>query len=482
MKSRFLLATAFVAGSLGSTTPISAQTKPIALSRGEVQKAAQQHPQIVEEFGGTVDAKLGDYVRGVGQRVAGQTGVQGGAQSYTITTLNSPVLNAFAVPGGYVYVTRQLLAIMNDEAELASVIGHEMGHVAAKHGQKRNTTSQLGSLGAGLLGAFTGSELVGQLAGQVAQTYILSYSRSQENEADKLGLRYISGASYDPFATPRLLGTLGASTDLDDRINGRDQRSVPSWTRSHPLSADRVRKTEALAQAVPAGGARETDRDRYLAAIEGMVYDDDPRQGVIDGQNFLHPRLGLKFTAPTGFGIQNGASEVTVSGNAGQAQFSGGTASNNLDAYIGQVYRELAGGQRQIEYRSHQTTVNGIPAAYSTVTAQTQKGQVDVSVFAYQWDASRTYHFLTMTQAGSGLGPFQSMVGSVTKLSQSETAAIKPRVIHVITVQAGDTVQKLADQMAYRDYKLERFLTLNALKSDSQLMPGDKVKLVVYAQ
>ena len=479
MKTRLLLAIAIAMAGMGAA-PLVAQTKPIALSRGEVQKAAQQHSQIVEEFGGPADAKLSAYVARVGQRVAAQTGVQGGAQAYTVTTLNSPVLNAFAVPGGYVYVTRQLLAIMNDEAELASVIGHEMGHVAAKHGQRRQSTSRLGSLGAILIGAVTGSDLATQLASQAAQTYVLSYSRGQETQADKLGLRYIAAAGYDPFATPRLLSELGAASDLDDRLNGRDQRSTPGWTRTHPLSADRVRKTAALASTMPAAGQRETDRDRFLAAIEGMIYEDDPAQGIIDGQQFLHPGLGLKFTAPRGFGIENGSDAVTISGNGGQAQFSTGTSNGNLDRYIGEVFRSLTGNGRQIDYRTYETNVSGIPAAYSTVTAQTQSGQVDVTVFAYRWDAQRAYHFLTLTHAGSGLGPFREMVGTVARLSPAEAAAVRPRIIHVVQVKPGDTIQALADRMAYRDYKLERFLTLNALKTDSQLTPGQKVKLVVF--
>jgi predicted Zn-dependent protease len=469
----------------GGTAPAAyAQSTASAtrsLSKTSVQQAAQQHPQVVDEFGGTVDARLNDYVANIGRKVATQTNVTGGGSAYTFTTLNSPVLNAFAVPGGYVYVTRQLIGIMNDEAELASVLGHEMGHVAAHHGQQRQTRSTIGSLGALLVGVVTGSQAATQLFGQAAQTYLLSYSRSQENEADKLGERYIAGAGYDPYGAPRMLASLGASTALDDRINGRNQRAVPGWASTHPLSAERVKKTNAQAATLTSPRATYRNRDQFLAAIDGMIFDDDPKQGVIDGRRFLHPVLGLKFTAPEGYAMQNGAKAVTIAGSGGQAQFSGGGAASNLDSYINQVFRALAGSQGQLNLSEpRRTNVNGMPAAYVTTRASTQQSQVDVTVFAYQWDNSRAYHFITITPAGSGLGSFSSMVQSLTRLSSGEAAAIRPRILDVIAVRSGDTVQSLAGRMAYNDYRLERFLTLNGLAPNAQFTPGQKVKIIVY--
>ena len=137
-------------------------------------------------------------MRSVGQRIAAQSGMAARPGDYTVTLLNSNVNNAFAVPGGYVYVTRQLVALMNNEAELAFVMGHEVGHVAARHSTKRQTRSGLAGLGAALLGAVTGSDVIGRLAGTGAQLYSLGYSRSQENEADSLGVRYLAKAGYDP--------------------------------------------------------------------------------------------------------------------------------------------------------------------------------------------------------------------------------------------------------------------------------------------
>jgi predicted Zn-dependent protease len=453
-----------------------------AIAPGAAQQAAQQHPAILQEFGGAETGARGAYVTEVGRKIAAQSGIQGGGTGvYTFTTLNSPVMNAFAVPGGYIYITRQLLGLMNDEAELASVLGHEVGHVAADHSKGRQNRGILSQIGAVLVGIATGSGELAQLASQVGQGLFLSYSRSQEFEADDLGIRYMAAAGYDPNAAASLLASLGASTALDARVQGRDdERSTPSWARTHPLSADRVQRATRQAQATGAAGRGIRNRDTFLDRVDGVMVDDDPKQGVIEGRNFLHPDLRLRFTVPAGYGMQNGTNAVSIVGQQGQAQFSGGQAST-LDAYIGQVFRAVGGTQTQISYPQPQSTrVNGIPAAYSTARVATQQGQVDLSVFAYQWDTDSFYHFVTITPAGSGLGPFSAMVQSVGRLSQAEAAAIRPRVIDVVTVARGDTVEGLAARMAYSDYKTDRFRVLNGLSANAAVQPGQKVKIVVF--
>ena len=452
-----------------------------SISASDKRTGAQAHPQLLQEFGGAYSGPQAAYVTSVGRRVAMQSGLSNSQQDFTITLLNSPVNNAFAIPGGYVYVTRQLLALMNDEAELASVLGHEVGHVAARHSSKRNTRSTLGSLGSLLVGVLTGSSELMQVAGQAAQLYTLSYSRSQEYQADDLGIRYLAGAGYDPMAAADMLASLDAQSTLDARAAGRDQRSVPSWANSHPNTPDRVARARKKANETRATGGNR-NRDAFLAALNGVIYDDDPKQGIIDGATFRHPDLKFQFQAPSGFAMQNSPSAVLVSGSGGQAQFGGGTLSGGLDAYIGKVFQGLAGNQGQIQYSEPQkTTVNGLEAASSTARANTQSGQVDVTVTAYQFGPGTAYHFVTIAPAGSGLGPFRSMIQSVRRLSDSEVAQIRGRKVEVVTVKAGDTSRSLSTRMAYGDYQLERFLTLNALAANDALRPGDKVKLVVYA-
>ena len=485
MRGKFIL---MVASAL-VVVPASAQvTQQRYLNQRDVQEAVKQHPAVIAEFGGAETGPRAAYVETVGRRVASFSGTANAGQAYRFTTLNSAVENAFAVPGGFVYITRQLMGIMNDEAELAFVVGHETGHIAANHAQARKSAAQnnsiLGVLGA-VLGAVVGNNAFGGLISQSAQQFsklrTLSFSRNQEYQADVLGIRYIAQAGYDPNAGATMLAQLARSTALETRIQGDANRSTPEWASSHPLSQNRVTQASQTARQTGRVGNGVRNRDAFLAQLDGVMVDDDPAQGVIEGRSFMHPDLRLQFMVPTGYLMQNGTNAVTIQGTAGQAQFSGGRFNGDMQAYVGQVIQQLTRGQAQIQLGPvQQTQVNGIPATYVTGRANTSSGAVDVSVFAYQWDRDTAYHFVALTRAGEGLTPFASMVNSLRRISNAEAAAIRPRVINVVAVKRGDTMQSLAGRMAYRDFQMDRFLALNGLAGGSRLLPGQKVKLVVY--
>ena len=459
--------------------PADAQSGARSMSQSERAEGARAHPQLLQEFGGAYSAPQAAYVTTVGRKIAVQSGLANAPADYTITLLNSPVMNAFAIPGGYVYVTRQLLALMNDEAELASVLGHEVGHVAARHAQKRNTRSTISSIGSVLLGVLTGSSELAQVAGQASQLYVLSYSRSQEYQADDLGISYLKRAGYDPNAAADMLDALGRGSALDTKLSGQDaEKGVPGWARTHPLTADRV----ARARREAGSGKGLRNRDAFLNAIDGTLYDDDPKQGVVDGRTFRHPALKLQFTAPAGFAIANGTSAVSIQGNGGKAQFGGGLlGGGGLEAHLDKVFQAVGGSQ--VNYsQPRRSTINGLEALMATARANTQSGPVDVTVTAYRWSADQAFHFVMITPAGSGVGPFAGTIDSFRRLSDAEAASIRPRVIDVVTVKPGDTVASLAGRMAYSDYKTERFLTLNALEAGRALKPGERVKLIVYGR
>ena len=458
------------------------------LNPRDVQEAARQHPEVVEEFGGAETGPRAAYVESVGRRVAAYSGTANAGQVYRFTTLNSAVENAFAVPGGYVYITRQLMGIMNDEAELAFVVGHETGHIAANHHQRRRSAQRSsaiwGVLGA-ILGAAVGNNAFGGLISQSAQQFskmrLLSFSRDQEYQADVLGIRYITAAGYDPNGGATMLGQLTRTAALEARVQGDRNRSTPEWASTHPLSENRMAQAGQIARQTGRAGQGVRNRDAFLAQVEGMMVDDDPAQGVIEGRSFSHPDLRLQFFVPTGYLMQNGTRAVTIQGSGGQAQFSGGRYAGSIDNYIGQVLQRLTGGRVPLALGpTRRTMINGIPATFVTGRANTSSGAVDVSVFAYQWDTNTIYHFVMLTQAGQGIGPFTPMVDSLRRITPTEAAAIRPKVIDVVTVQRGDTVQSLASRMAYRDFQLDRFLTLNGLATNSRLVPGQKVKIVVY--
>jgi predicted Zn-dependent protease len=482
MKRLLLIGVAAIA--IGAKAPKALPSaKPITAS--DRTAGAQAHPQILEEFGGVYESKQAAYVTKVGRRIALQSGLSNAEGDFTISLLNSPVNNAFAVPGGYVYVTRQLLALMNSEAELASVLGHEVGHVAARHSKQREKRARLGGFGA-ILATVAGSVLLGdtgaklgqQLGGTLAQSYVLGFSRDQEYEADDLGVSYLARTGYDPFAASSMLASLAAQTSLDTRAQGQKEQSLPSWQRTHPDPASRVTRAANRAQGTSASG-KERNRDEFLAVIDGMIYGDDPKQGIVDGQNFSHPDLRLSFSAPGGYAMSNGSRAVTVRGSGGQAQFSGAPYNGDMNSYIGQIFKSVGGANNTINYGNiSRTTVNGIAAATASASVNAQSGPVVVTVFAYEFAANTAYHFLTITPSNSN--PFGSMFDSVRRLSSQEASGIKPRRISVVTVKSKDTISSLAERMAYRDLQIERFLTLNALSSNATLTPGQKVKLVVY--
>ncbi|MCY7338722.1 MAG: LysM peptidoglycan-binding domain-containing protein, partial [Sphingomonas bacterium] len=274
---------------------------------------------------------------------------------------------------------------------------------------------------------------------------------------------------------------LGRASALEARVQGRDSRSTPEWASTHPLSENRTRQAAATAQQTGKAGRGLRNRDAFLAQLDGIYVDDDPAQGVIDGRSFTHPDLRLQFIVPTGYRMQNSTRAVTIAGSAGQAQFSTGRFDGNFGNYIDRVLYELTEGKTQVARGPLQrTTVNGLQAAYMTGRATTSSGAVDVSVMAYQFDANTVYHFVILTKAGQGMEPFGSMLNSLRRITSAEATAIRPRIIDVVTVKRGDTANSLANRMAYRDYRLERFLSLNGLSSARGVVPGQKVKLVVY--
>jgi predicted Zn-dependent protease len=463
-------------------TPAAAQ-RAHYLDPRDVAEAQKENAQIVEELGGAETGPRAAYVESVGRRVGAYSGVANAGQALHFTTLNSAVENAFSVPGGYVYITRQLMGIMGDESQLAFALGHEVGHIAANHAHQREeyaAQNPLGVLGR-ILGAVFGDRFMGSILQVRAKLQQLSFSREQEYEADTLGLRYMIAAGYDPAGAAQLLSALSRTTALEARVQGRTNRQTPEWASTHPLSENRMQRALQEARATGRLGTGLHNRDVFLNQLEGVYVDDDPAQGVIDGPVFTHPDLRIQFRVPTGYLMSNGTFAVTVSGSAGKAQFSGGRYNGSLDNYILRVFEQLTRGQVELAIpQPRRTTINGMPAAYTTAHVRTDSGLIDVSVMAYQWDPQHIYHFVMLTQGGTGIGPFTPMVNSLRRITQAEAAAIRPRIIHVVTVKPGDTLQSLASRMAYRDFKLDRFLVMNGLTANSRLAPGQRVKLVIY--
>lgn len=480
-----ILASSACGGGAASAQAVAKPEPVQAISAKDKAEGAKAHPQLLEEFGGAESGAQAAYVESIGKNIAVQSGLSNARGDFTVTLLNSPVNNAFAIPGGYIYVTRQLVALMNNEAELAGVLGHEVGHVAARHAARRQSAATkntiFGVLGAVLTGAVLGNSEIGQVLQrgilQGSQLLTLRYSRGQETESDNLGIDYLRRAGYDPRAMSTVLQSLANQNALDARLMGSSNQ-VPAWASTHPDPASRVRAALSRAGNNASG---VTNRDTFLTRIAGMTYGDDPKQGVVEGRRFTHPDLKLTYDAPNGFYMMNGTRAVSINGQAGRGEFSTAPFSGDLDAYVRAAFAGLTeGNQQRIDPgQVNRTTVNGLPAAYATVRVNNGNGMVDVTVFAYQFGPNQAFHFLTLTQAG-GAGVFDPMYRSMRRISAAEATAIKPRKLVVVTAKAGDSVQSLASRMAFADAPLDRFLVLNGLTSQSRIVPGKKIKLVTY--
>ena len=477
MRKKFVMLTA----ALLAFAPAAAQ--PLRyLNPQDVAEAQRENAELIQMLGGAETGPRATYVQAVGRRVGNQSGIANAGQSLHFTTLNSAVENAFSVPGGYVYVTRQLMALMDDESELAFALGHEVGHIAANHAHAREEYASRNPLGVfgQIIGAIFGSGVSDVLTAR-SKLDLLSFSRDQEYQADTLGLRYMIGAGYDPAGAADMLAALTRQSAIEARVQGRSNRQTPEWASTHPLSENRMQRALGEGRATGRLGTGARNRDQFLSALEGLYVDDDPAQGVIEGPTFTHPDLRIQFTVPQGYLMSNGTDAVTISGSAGKAQFRGGQFSGNLDNVVLLAFRQLTGGQANFPVPPPQhVTINGMPAAVTTAQVNTTSGVVDASVAAYQWDSRRVYYFVMITPGGYGVRPFVTLINSLRRITPAEAAAIRPRVIHIETVRPGDTIQSLSSRMAYRDFKLERFLSLNGLSASSPLVPGRKVKLVVY--
>nr|WP_244561944.1 M48 family metalloprotease [Mesorhizobium australicum] len=451
-----------------SSNPVTVDT--VGRNDKFAEIARQQHPRILATYGGEYsDPKL---ERMVAKVVGNLTGVSDNPnQTYRITILNSPNVNAFALPGGYLYITRGLLALANDSAEVAAVIAHEMGHVTANHGVQRQQREADEVLAARVVSDVLEGDAAAKAALLRGKLSLAQFSRNQELEADAIGIRASGRAGYDPFAAARFLQSMASYADFRS-VSGATDASL-DFLASHPAAPQRIELALGHARAFGAPGVGTRDRDWLLAGIDGMMFGDTPQEGFVRGRTFLHPGLGVTFTVPEGFIIDNSAAAVTAAGPGDVAvRFDGVKVAQSmpLEEYLrsgwiaGLDPSSIAG-----------TTIAGNEAA--TAKARADGWQFDITVVRA---SGQVYRLLTAAPLTSTSleSVAKSVSGSFRVLSASERAALKPLRIRVRTVKSGETVQSLANLMQGVDRKVELFRLINALPAGATLSAGDKVKII----
>ena len=443
--------------------------------QAEANPAAQrEHQRILAAYGGTYqDARVETLIGKTVERLVAAS--ERPDLHYRVTLLNSASVNAFALPNGHLYATRGLVALANDNAELASVLAHEMAHVIARHAAIREDQVKQAALVSRVATDVFNDPQMGALALAKSKIALATFSRAQELEADGIGVGISSRASFDPYGAVRFLSSLGRNAELKPQSNlGADPRYL-DFLSSHPATPERVKITQANARQYSAPGSGERERAAYLASIDGLVFGEDPSEGFVRGRRFVHPRLGFTFLAPTGFVLDNTAQAVL-----GVNQ--GGGEALRLDVVQVSAEQSLAdyltsGWIENIDRGSIESTnINGFPAA--TAIAKGEEWTFRLYALRFGRDVYR-FIFASRQQSPEIDRAFRDAVGSFRRMTLAEIEAARPLRLKVVTVRPGDTAEHLAARTATTDRVLERFLVLNGLQPGQALKPGEQVKLVV---
>ncbi len=487
----FLLAASLLAGcGTPVLNPVTGETERSVMTEAdEIAEGRRMHAQVLQAYGVVKDAKLQAYVNEVGQRLAAKS--HRPDLRWTFTVLDSPEINAFALPGGFVYVTRGIMAYLDSEADLAGVIGHEIGHVTARHGAQRATRQQRAGIGVfaatvlgmvleGAAGVEGAGDLVGQVSQQAAAGAIASYSRDQELQADRLGAEYLVRSGYDPdsmVAVIRLLRDQEQFAADAARAAGRALPERNQWLASHPSNEQRLQDIQAIA-------AKYTDdygddqRARYLAAIDGMAFGETRDQGVVRGRQFFHEPLGIALTAPEGWKIQNTPEAVLVVNGAGDA----GLILRVAPPSAGSTHAEVIDKLKVEQLRTERTTHNGQPATRFAGVRRTAQGQlVPIRSTVVSAPGER---LLLLVHAGRDAAtmqraqaPLNAVETSLRPLTAADRAAARPWEVTVVTYPRGGFAELAAKSPL--DARAEAHLRLlNGLYEGGEPKVGQRVKVI----
>jgi predicted Zn-dependent protease len=459
------------------TNPATGRRQVMLMSeQEEIQLGRQSDAEVRKQMGVYADPELQQYVDTIGQRLARQAHRPG--LPWTFTVVDSPAVNAFALPGGFIYVTRGILPFLRDEAELAAVLGHEVGHVDARHSAAAYSRQTLVGGGLGVLGVFVPEARPFQGLADVAFGLLfLKNSRENELEADHLGVGYAAAAGWDPGAMPDLLGTLGRL----DQATG-SSRGVPNWALTHPPAADRVAKVQAAVASARTTGSIATNRAALERHLDGLVYGDSREKGIVRGNEFLHPVLRFALRFPEGWEIVNGDQQVSASeredGQVAMVLELATNASGSIDdaARSGMTkagFEETAGQHAEI---------NGLSAYIGTFNGTTTGGARVTARAAYIRADGRTFLL-------AGLAPesdfsrvesaFAASIRSFRSLSQAEADRIQPDRVDFRVVRPGETWASIASGPAEHTVKPATLAIMNGVDPSAPPRAGERVRIVV---
>jgi predicted Zn-dependent protease len=434
--------------------------------------AEREHERILSSYGGAYDdPKLEALIGKTVDRLVAAS--ERPDITYKVTILNSGAVNAFALPTGQLYVTRGLIALASDTSELSSVLSHEMAHVLAKHASIREDQARQAAIVTRVMDMGNDPDMTA-LALAKSKLTMASFSRAQEFEADGIGVGISARAHFDPYGASRFLTAMERNAALKAGRTSLDPR-LQDFLSSHPATPERVQNAQANARQYQSPEGGERDRETYLAAIDNIVFGEDPSEGFVRGRRFLHPKLGFTFTAPEAFTLDNTAQAVIGVREGGNQAMRFDVvrvpAEQTLSDYLN------SGWMENIDKAStEEVTINGFPAA--SAVAHGDQWQFRVYALRFGSDVYR-FIFASKQKTTESERNARETIASFRRLTLEEIQAARPLRIKVITAQPGDTVESLSHRMAGIDHPVERFRVLNGLDSHGQIKARDRVKIVV---
>src|SRR6476661_8996811 len=446
---------------------------PQAAPQPDREPATQrEHARILASYGGEYD---NPHLRAMIEKTVDRlvAASERPDLKYQVTILNSPAINAFALPNGRLYITRGLIALANDNAELASVLSHEMGHVIARHAAIREEQARQVAIISHVVNDVLSDPQMGALALAKSKLTLAAFSRAQEFEADGIGVGISARAGFDPYGASRFLFDMQRNADLK-ASDGAGPRGI-DFLSSHPATPERVKNALANARQFSSPGRGERDHTEYLATLDGLVYGEDPSEGFARGRHFLHPKLGFSFVAPPGFTLDNTAQAVLGLKDRGDEALRLDVVSVPAEQPLPDYLK--SGWMENVDPGSvEEFTVNGFPAA----TATAGGGNWSFRLYAVRF-GSEVYRFIFAAKARTTQVDlaFRESIMSFRRMTLKESQQVRPLRLKIVTVGPNDTVEKFAHRMATSDHSLERFRTLNGLGQQDRLKPGEKVKVVV---
>ncbi|QGY02084.1 M48 family metalloprotease [Methylobacterium mesophilicum SR1.6/6] len=387
-------------------------------------------------------------------------------QAYAVTLLDSPVVNAFALPNGRLYVTRGLVALANDTSEVAAVLAHEMAHVTLNHATARSELELRSALVSRVVADVLNDPDTGAQLQHQSRFALARFSREQELEADATGVRTLAKAGYDPFAAGRFLTALNRSTGLK-----AGSAAAPDMLATHPGTAERIVQVTRAARRIGAPGIGTDDRATFLAAVDGLAYGDNPRDGAVRGHRFIHPGLGIAFEVPEGFALENTRSAVLGTTQDGSRRL----LFDQIDAKEGQSLEAVlkASWNDAFDPAGFETReVAGHPAAFAL-----SRGKEWTFRLAAIRIGDSTYRMIMAAKGAADPDPAFRRWTATLAAVPSDEVVLRPLRLQV--VQATSTgAEDLARRMAVPDRALDRFLVLNGLERGAPLVAGRSYKIV----